>query len=224
MADNLDAIKRKIAALLSKADNTAVTVEEAKAFNAKAYELMEKYNLERAAVEAAAPGKKVESARTHKTLQVLKRPWSSAILHGICDLYFCKWIFTRNGRTDTITIIGEESNVAVCHAVAVMVLRAVQTEARTTAGGRSFMTGASQTIYQRCKDMRPQNQLASTTGTALMVIGNNEQALNIDYAQKLFGGNIRQAAPSKARINSSGAFAAGQSFGRTVPITGNLIR
>lgn len=227
--EDMAKIKDRIAKLLAKANNTACSVAEAEAFNAKALELMQRYNLERAEVEHVEK----DVRRTHKTLQVLKRPWSSMILHGITHLYYCKWFFTRSGRTDTITIVGEESNVAVCHAIAVMVLRAVQQEARTTAGGRSFMTGAAQSIYQRCMEMAPTNQLASkdpslkltgTQSTALAVLGNNEAQGNLEYIRKELGLNLGQARKSSAKVNSSSAFTAGKAFGQSVPLRNNLLR
>lgn len=216
---DIEKMKERIRKLLAKADNTACTVAEAEAFHAKAYELMAEYNLGRADVAA----KEAEILRTHKELQVLKRPWSSNILHGLCKLYYCKWFFTRNGRTDTITIVGEESNVAVCHAVAVAVLRAVQYEARITGLGRSFMTGASNSIYQRCVDMRPTNQIADkSTGTALMVLDSAETQANTDYIEALIGGKLRTV-KSKPRVSSLEGLVRGAAFGNAVNLQGNLL-
>ena len=214
MTDVPDTIKDKIRKLLAKANNTACTVDEAKAFNEKANELMAKYNLDRAAVA----DKEEAIIRTHRELQVLKRPWSSAILHGLCHVYYCKWYFTRlNSRMDTITIVGEENNVAVCHAIAVMVLRAVQQEARRMGDGRSFMTGAGYSIYQRCLEMRPQTSIASATGTgkSLMVLSDGEDRGNAEYiAAKV--GRLRQAKKTTARISSSGGYDRGQKFGKII--------
>lgn len=221
MSEAPDTIKDKIRKLLAKANNTACTVEEAKAFNEKANELMAKYNLDRAGV-----AEKEESIiRTHRELQVLKRPWSSAILQGLCHVYYCKWYFTRlNARMDTITIVGEENNVAVCHAIAIMVLRAVQQEARRVGDGRSFMTGAAHSIYQRCLEMRPQTSIASVVGTgkSLMILADGEDRGNREYiAQKV--GRLKQARKSNARISSSDGFSRGSAYGNTIHLRGNLL-
>lgn len=220
---DLEKIKERIRKLLAKADNTACTVEEAKAFNDKAYELLAEYNLERAQVEESQR----ESVRTHKTLTVVVRPWSTAILHGLCHLYFCKWYYSRQGRSDTVTMVGEESNVAMCHAIAVMILRAIQQEARSTGLGRSFMTGAGYTIHQRCQEMRPTQQLpkqASSTGTALMVLGNQEQAENTRYiAEVLKIAGFAKAKKSRARVNSSDGYSRGKAFGSSLPLSNNLL-
>jgi hypothetical protein len=216
-----DSIAEKIRKLLAKANNTACTVEEAQAFNAKAYELMEKHNIDRATID-----KEKEAIRTHRELQVVVRPWSSYILHGLCHLYFCKWYYTRCGRTDTVTIVGEESNSAVCHAIAVMVLRAVQQEARATGGGRSFMNGAGSTIYQRCLAMRPKNQIAAPVGSdsrALMVLGDQEAQANAAYIAQLTGGGLRKAKSTGAKARNAGAVAAGAAFGNTLPLRQNLL-
>lgn len=223
-----DSIKAKILKLLAKADNTACTVEEAAAFNAKAHELMQRHNLDRAMLEP----EKRETIRTHKTLQVVIRPWSSSILHGLAALYYCKWYYSRLGRMDTVTLVGEESNVAVCHALAVMTLRAVQSEARVTGGGRSFMTGAAGVIYQRCMEMSAhaslpaQSAVPSLTagqGQALMVLKTDEESGNREYINKLTGGALKPAKKSKARINDSSSYSAGRSFGATVPLRQNLL-
>jgi hypothetical protein len=223
MAEVSESLKERIRKLLAKGNNTACTVEEARAFNDKAYELMAKHNLERADVAA----KEEAIRRTHMELQVLKRPWSSYILHGLCHLYLCKWVFTRSGGRgpDTITIIGEESNVAVCHAVAVAILRAVQQEAKRHAGGRSFMTGAGDAIWRRCYEMRPQTSLAApkeTTGRALMVLEEQDKVGNQEYSDKLFG-KLRPGRKSSPKIKSAEKLAAGQRFGNSVNLRGNLL-
>lgn len=216
-----DSIQEKIRKLLAKANNTACTVEEAQAFNAKAYELMEKHNIDRATID-----KEKEAVRTHLTLQVVVRPWSSYVLHGLCHLYFCKWYYTRVGRTDTVTLVGEESNVAVCHALAVMILRAIQQEARATGGGRSFMTGAGTTIYQRAFVMRPKEALAapaSSNARALVVLADSETQANAQYIAKLTGGGLRKTRSTGAKVRDSGAFGAGQAYGKTLPMRQNLL-
>lgn len=224
MPEATESMKDRIRKLLAKANNTACTFEEAQAFNDKAYELMAKYNLERAELEA----KEESIRRTHLTLQVLVRPWASYVLGGLCHLYYCKWYYNRSGGRgpDTVTIVGEENNAAVCHALAVMILRAVQQEARAHAGGRSFMTGAGSTIYRRCFELRPQASLAApkeTTGRALVVLDNAEEAGNKEYIEKLVG-KLRPARKSSAKVKSAEKFNAGKRFGESLPLRGNLLR
>lgn len=221
MSEVSDSIKERIRKLLAKADNTACTVEEAQSFNDKAFELMAKYNLDRATVE-----KDKEAVRNHKTLTVVIRPWSSAVLHGLSHLYYCKWYYTRMGRSDEVTLVGEESNVAVCHAIAVMVLRAIQQEARSTGLGRSFMNGAGSTIYQRCLEMRPKSILPAqqtSDSRALVVLGDKEDVENKQYIAKLTGGNLRSARSTGAKARSATGVAAGAAFGRTLPLRNNLL-
>lgn len=223
MTEVPDSIKERIRKLLAKADNTACTVEESKAFNEKAYEMMAKHNLERADL---AQGE-AEIIRTHRELQVLVRPWSNSILHGLCHLYYCSWYYNRGtSRTDTVTIVGEENNVAVCHAIAVMVLRAVQQEARFTGLGRSFMTGAGHAIYNRCLEMRPKPTLAAPAGsgggTALVVLADTEKAGNKAYIEQKVG-KLKKAKKSRARPKSAIGLEKGRTFGNTVHLRGNLL-
>ncbi len=230
MTEVTDSMKERIRKLLLKADNVGCTVAEAEAFNKKAHDLMARYNLDRATVI----GKAETIIRTHKELQVLLRPWANSILHGICKLYYCKWFYTRGlGRgPDTITIVGEESNVAVCHAVSVMVLRAVQQEARSTRLGRSFMTGAGASIYSRCCQMATSimiatddvpKQLTAGQSTALVAYTGNEDQDNKAYIEDLIGGKLKTK-KSTPRVKSSLGFVKGQAFGNTVNLKGNLLR
>jgi hypothetical protein len=220
---DMEKIKDRIRKLLAKADNTACTVEEAKAFNDKAFELMEQYNLDRSTVAE----QERETVRTHKTLQVLVRPWSTAVLQGLCHLYYCKWLYKQEtARIHTVTIIGEEQNVAICHAIAVMVLRAVQQEARFTGLGRSFMTGAGAEILNRAMEMRPINRIAATTGQgqALMVLADDEKRGNDDYLANVLGTRVKPARKSQARISSAEGFHRGKAYGATLPLSRNLLK
>lgn len=220
---DMEKIKDRIRKLLAKADNTACTVEEAKAFNDKAFELMEQYNLDRSSVAE----QERETVRTHRTLQVLVRPWSTAVLQGLCHLYYCKWLYkAESSRVHTVTIIGEEQNVAICHAIAVMVLRAVQQEARFTGLGRSFMTGAGAEILNRAMEMRPINRVTSTTGQgqALMVLADDEKRGNDQYLADVLGVRVKPARKSQARINSSEGFHRGKAYGATLPLSRNLLK
>lgn len=215
MVEVTDSMKDKIRKLLAKASNTACTVEEAKTFNDKAFELMEKFNLDRASLEQ----EEEDITRTHRELQVQVRPWSSHVLHGLCRLYYCKWFYKRAGRTDTVIIVGEESNVSVCHAIAVMILRAIQQEARFTGGGRSFMTGAGATIYHRCYVLRPKEVLEGPkTGTALVVFTDHEEEGNKEYIRVLSGGAPISARKSRAKVRDAASYHAGAQFGQTLKV------
>lgn len=223
MTEATDKIKDKIRKLLAKADNTACTVEEAKAFNDKAFELMAQYNLDRAMLKE----KEDSILRTHMTLTVQVRPWSAAVLHALCKLYYCKWYYNRQGRSDIVTILGEEQNVAVTHALAVMILRAVQQQARVTGGGRSFMTGAGHEIYTRAEELILENKKtmdkvnAREQMNALVVV---EDAGNEDYMRELTGGRIKKAKKSKPKVNNSAAYGAGREFGSSLPLRQGVLK
>lgn len=216
MVEATESMKDKIRKLLAKADNTAVTVEEAKSFNDKAFELMAKYNLDRAMLVTAE-----KTSRTHKELQVVVRPWSNTILHSICDLYMCKWFYKRFGRMDTVTLVGEETTVTVAHAIAVMILRAVQQESRRTGGGRSFMTGAAIAIRRRVSDLILENKMtmdkvnAAGQMNALVVV---DDAENKEYIENLVGGKLKVVKGGKAKIKDAAALAAGHEFGQSLPL------
>lgn len=229
---NLEDIKRKINALLAKANDTSVTEAEADALNRKAFELMTKYNIERAELETDQP---VE--RTHIVLTVQLRPWSQAVLSGLTRLYYCTY-FSRKldakGRKHEITIIGEKQNAMVCHAIAVMVLRSIITEARKHGDGRSFMTGAGYRVFERCREMTEYSQnipeIASTkqlghttTGNALVALAQSEANGNQDYIANVMGIRLAKARASKPKVTSSSAFQRGREHGSKVQLRRNLL-
>ncbi len=222
MTEATESMKDKIRKLLAKADNTAVTVEEAKSFNDKAFELMAKYNLDRAMLVTEE-----KTSRTHKELQVVIRPWSNAILHAVADLYMCKWFYRRNGRMDTVILVGEETTVTVAHAISVMILRAVQQESRRTGGGRSFMTGAAFSIQRRVQDIQLESKKtrdmadARTQMNALIVM---DQAENKAYIDELTGGKLKVAKASKAQVRSALDYMAGHEFGESLPLRQGQIK
>lgn len=220
MSDGLDKIKIRIKALLAKANDTAATVAEAQAFNAKAYELMEKYNLERSSVESVD-----EAKRTHLTLKVQVRPWSQAVLVGVTHLYFCKCFWEVQGRSHIVTVVGEESNAAICHAILVMVLRAIQQEAKSTGGGRSFMNGAGYQIQARCLEMRPTHQVThgNPSSNALVVVGNQEAEGNQEYMASVL--KVRpKAHKARPKALSSHQVQRGREYGDSLPLTNRLLR
>lgn len=230
---DIEAIKRKIEALLAKANDTAATEAEADAFNRKAHELMTRYNIERAEIGADQP---VE--RTHIELVVQLRPWAQAALGGITRLYFCTYFFTKldaKGRKHRITIIGEKHNAMVCHAIAVMVLRSIQTEARRHGDGRSFMTGAGFRVAERCREMMEYSQRAAELGAdkpkqltgsssnALVAMVQTEASGNQDYIANVMGIRLGKARATKAKVTSADAYNRGREHGNRVQLRRNLL-
>jgi Protein of unknown function (DUF2786). len=222
----------KIKALLAKADNTACTEEEAQAFNAKAHELMAKYNIERSQLETA---EEREAKRIHLELMVQLRPWSKYVLQGITKLYYCTYFSQTVGRQHRITIIGEEQNVAVCHAICVMVLRSIQTAARVSRDGRSFMTGAGIEVHRRCNEMffathsvidgptTPLQVGHNESANALKVIAVNEARGNEDYIARIMGIRLRVKKSRPALIKDPSAFSRGVDHGSKVQLRRNLL-
>lgn len=233
MTDSMEDIKRKIAALLAKANNTAATEAEAEAFNNKAHELMAKYNIARAELE-----KEQEAERCHFTLIVQFRPWSQYVLQGLVKLYYCSY-FSRKldakGRQHEITIVGEKQNAAVCHAIAILVLRSIQTAARAAGDGRSFMTGAGIEVHRRCNEMfvaahstlqgasAPAQLEHNRSARALVVMAVGEAQGNQDYIRDKLGINLVTRKASGPKVSDLSSFQRGVSHGSTVQLRRNLL-
>lgn len=236
MADNLEDIKRKISAMLAKANDTGVTEAEAEAFNRKAHELMAKYNIARAELEI----KKI-AERCHLTLTVQLRPWSQYVLNGLTKLYYCTYFSRRldaKGRHHEITIVGEIQNAAVCHAISIMVLRSIQTAARQSGDGRSFMTGAGMTVHQRCMEMYsathaflpPSDPRAETLrlqhnrdAQALVVLSQTEADQNQDYIKMTLGLTLGKRKSTGPKVRNVSSFERGVAHGKTVQLRRNLL-
>jgi hypothetical protein len=231
MSDIKD-MRSKIQALLTKANDTSVTEAEADAFNRKAHELMLKYNIQRA--ELGDQEGPVE--RMHMTLEVQLRPWSQAVLAGITQLYFCRYFSQKQdakGRSHKITLIGEKQNVMICHAIAVMVLRSIQMEARASGDGRSFMTGAGHRVMERCNEMtdytrkamklEQTKQIAGGSHNALVPLEQKEQQGNSDYISSVLNIQLRMRAASRPRVNSGEGYHRGREHGGKVQLRRNLL-
>jgi hypothetical protein len=233
MSDNLENIKRKIAAMIMKANDTSVTEAEAEAFNAKAHELMAKYNIARSELE-----KDEEAVRNHMTFRVQLRPWSNMVIAGITKLYYCKY-FSRKldakGRQHEITLIGEVQNLGMCHAICVMVLRSITTAARQSGDGRSFMTGAGSAVWRRCQEMYdaahlpsgdgpPEQRAASaSSANALVAIEVKERSGNDQYVAEVMGLKLQVGRASKPKVTSSEGYHRGVRHGNAVQLRRNLL-
>jgi len=227
MNKNLDSIRKKIEALLAQASDTSVGEAEADAFNRKAHELMLKYNIQRSDL-----GDDAVVDRGHLTLEVQIRPWSTAVLAGISSIYYCDFYsepLDYKGRKHKVTIIGEKHNVMVCHAIAMMVLRSIQTEARATKGGRSFMTGAGYRVHERCQEMMdyaeraPQVEDSSSSQNTLVVLREDEQEGNSAYIEDTLGVKLVKRRSSGAQVNNADAYSQGRAHGGKVQLRRNLL-
>jgi uncharacterized protein DUF2786 len=134
----------KVRALLAKAESTSFP-EEADAFFAKAQELMTRYSLERAAVEALAdPGGGIP-VRTAGRRIWLDNPYlspKSMLVGVVAEANRCRAVFAS--ELGLMTVIGEETDTEIVEVLTTSLL--VQAgRAMLAAGGRVDRRGQSRT-------------------------------------------------------------------------------
>jgi hypothetical protein len=90
------------------------------------------------------------------------------------------------------------------------------------------MTGASETILDRCKAMHTATHRAlpfvANSANALVVLAKDEEMANEAYAERVLGNIGKPKNRKGARINCSASRARGQAYGLTLPLKQNLLR
>lgn len=166
MSDNLDSIRRKIAALFAKAENSATSEEEAAIFMDKAFELLAKYNLTRDDLGSDED----DPIGGMSINDYYKEEWRGVIWDSVARLYGCKCYFrkvkTKKRRSDgtkdaaQYLMFGRKSNVFVASSMAMYLVRTVVRMANSerrllktlATDGRfqkNFMKAAAQRLSER---------------------------------------------------------------------------
>lgn len=105
---NIDKLKDKIAKLLRQAEDVAGTPEEA-VFQAKAFELMAKYGIEQAQVDAAKRGLDVSDLRDAiKWTAVIEGQYAQAqlmLLHNLALALHSKTVYTKTRDGDFVMFV-----------------------------------------------------------------------------------------------------------------------
>jgi hypothetical protein len=134
----------KVRALLAKAESTSFP-EEADAFFAKAQELMSRYSLERAVVEALAANGETAPIRTAGRRIWLDNPYLNAksmLVGVVAEANRCRAVFAAD--LGVVTVIGEETDTDIVEVLTTSLL--VQAgRAMLAAGGRADRRGQSRT-------------------------------------------------------------------------------
>lgn len=134
----------RVRALLAKAESTSFP-EEADSFFAKAQELMSRYSLERAVVEALAADGETAAIRTAGRRIWLDNPYliaKSMLVGVVAEANRCRAVFAAD--LGMVTVIGEETDTDIVEVLTTSLL--VQAgRAMLAAGGRIDRRGQSRT-------------------------------------------------------------------------------
>jgi hypothetical protein len=101
----------RVRKLLAKAEDEACTVQEAQALTAKAAELMAKYGIDRALLDAT---KRPEDNKPANRMMDIDNPWGRVKAHLICGLanaMGCQGILLSTGKGTKVHIFGFQSDL-----------------------------------------------------------------------------------------------------------------
>lgn len=229
-----DAMLRRVQLLLAKAADDAATPEESEIYTAKAQELMIKYGIEQAMLNAARPAgqrERVESKRIE-----IPAPYGldkASLLYRIAKALGCKTIrYTgRNLRKVTVVVVyGFPSDLAQVEMLfASLTLQATRDMLHaevpywdnTAAFRRTFLSGFTSVVAHRLEQMHDRSVReadTATPGTALVLVDRKtevEQAYNLAHpdARTGRGRNLSGSGENAGRASGRRADLGGQRVG-----------
>lgn len=183
----------KVRALLAKAESTQF-VEEADAFFAKAQELMSRYSLERAALDALDDGGGPSAVRTSGRRIWLDNPYlrpKSVLVHAVAQANRCRSVYTKFGF---LTVVGEDTDTEIVEVLSTSLL--VQAgkamlaagshvdwrgQSRTKSFRQSFLLSYAKRIGERLREaaVHAESEVTSSLGDGrlLPVLAARERAV-----------------------------------------------
>lgn len=207
-----DKILRKVRALLAQAEDPAATPEEAETFSAKAEELIARYAIDAALLEAKSQHRGKPTVRKFEKVEGYAKA-KAHLLAGIAKAHGCRII---QHSDKTLTVIGFQSDLDVVEILYTSLL--VQASHASVASHRtdrsfrtSFWYGFAHRVYQRLEETRRvvvQEAVEEThSASTALVLRDREEEVDA-YQRELFP-NLRKA--TGARIGSRDGFGSGVS-------------
>lgn len=207
-----ESMLRKIRALLAQAEDPAATPQEAEVFSAKAQELMIRYSIDHALIEASKPGtRETPVLRSFTYEQGYGKP-KMFLLAGIAGAFPTKVIRTQRGGVVCIEIVGFPSDLALIDTLYTsLMLQATSALSREARSDRSFRTsfwyGFASRASQRAQETykRVTEQVVREPGTALVLVERRSEVQDFvadHYAGSRFGKVAAGQARSRAGYSS----------------------
>lgn len=215
----MNKVIERIRKLLALAGNNPSEAEREAALS-KAHALLLEHNLQMHDV-----AEKVETMDAYDMIVKHPSTWSRVVSKAIAELYFCKFVYTKTGRSYTAHFVGMRVDAEVAKMVANNVITSVayqaQIVARQTGGSvASFKNGAAAAIYWRCEKLRREAEQANAVpGTALVV--QSLYKTRAEQAQEWVRHRWGYLGNSKRKLNvrNDEAGQRGAAFGRSINIT-----
>jgi hypothetical protein len=213
----------RVRALLAKAESTEFP-EEAEALSSKAQELMTKFSLDRALLDAgpgegAIPGAGVSGASARRIW--LDAPYVNAkslLVHAVAEANRARTVFDKTGY---VTVVGEEVDLELVEILTTSLLlqanRAMLAPgsqvsgygtSRTRSWRQSFLVSYSTRIGQRLKEASVASQAsvdAESSGRLLPVLATREREV-----ETLFGELFPRTVTRAVSVSNAAGWAAGK--------------
>lgn len=180
-AEPSEAMLRRVQGLLAKASDDAATPAESETYMAKATELMAKYGIQQAMLDAAKPAGQRETV-THKRI-VIEGPYATQkqnLLGWLAKPLRCQAVWhTGRGRETAITLFGYPSDLAQVETLyASLLLQAIRDVLNEhvpyyenkAAYRRSFLEGFAAEVSDRVKAIYQRVETTDEPGTALVLV------------------------------------------------------
>jgi hypothetical protein len=214
----MEKIVERVRKLLALAGNNPSEAEREAALR-KAHAILLEHNLQMHDVI-----EKVETMDAYDMLVKYPSTWSRVISNAIANLYFCKFVYTKTGRSYVAHFIGMRVDAEIAQMVASNIIESVAREAvyhaRVTGGSvASFKNGAASSIYWRCEKMRKEAEADPVPGTALVVqsLYKTRAAQAEDFSQNKFG--KLKTSKRQMRVTADESGRAGANFAQKVSLT-----
>jgi hypothetical protein len=214
----MEKIVERVRKLLALAGNNPSEAEREAALR-KAHAILLEHNLQMHDVI-----EKIETVNAYDMVVKYPSTWSRVISNAIANLYFCKFVYTKVGRSYIAHFIGMRVDAEIAQMVASNIIESVAREAvyhsRVTGGSvASFKNGAASSIAYRCRKMREQAEADPVPGTALVVqsLYKTRAAEAEDFTQNKWG-KLKET-NRRMRVTADESGRAGSKFGGTVSLT-----
>lgn len=221
MSAKNEAMLRKIRGLLAQAEDPACTPEEAEAFSAKAEELLVKYGIDQAMLDAGKTrGRGKPTDRKVPMVAPYKMP-KVTLLHQIASAYGVKMVMIGRQYSHLVGFEADLDAVDLLYTSLLLQCSNAMTRARRASGRRgedmvaftnSFIEGFAATVGQRLREQR-RTTVDATPGAALVLA---DRSGEVDAAFKDLFPHVKTVR-SRARSDYEGR-AAGHRAGQTADI------
>lgn len=189
---------RRIRALLAQAEDPAATPAEAEAFSAKAHEMMVRYSIDHAMIEATKPGtRETPIVRSFPAEQGYGKP-KMFLLAGIAKAFATNVVRRQKGDVITVEIIGFESDLDFIDTLYTsLLLQGTSALAKQPRSDRSFRTsfwyGFANRTAARAEDTfkRVEREAVETEAGTALVLANRADDVSSAAAEHYAGRRMR---------------------------------